>query len=235
MDFYSIFVKLVPSVITAGILFFILYLFRKEAAADGKTGNKFLAGKRFRYITASAAFVTIAGCLVSSIIDNDTAYLCFLIGPVLIVSVLLLAQSKAGRFVAVLLVFFLALGIYLVQSPVFRQAQGDLDITLTDAAIEISGSFGEDIPLEDIKTLKIVDNLPGINLRTFGYSAAGVNRGRFRTKSGRTVWLYTYSSDQPAIRIDTNDGREIYINSRDSLRTIAVYNRIDSLMQTMRQ
>ena len=233
MDFYSIFVKFVPCVITVGILFFVVYLFRREATANENIWNKPFASKRFRYITASAAIITIVGCLVSSIIDNDTAYLCFLIGPVLIVSVLLLAQSKAGRFVAVLLVSFLALGIYLVQSPVFRQAQGDLDITLTDAAIEISGSFGEDIPLEDIKTLKIANSLPDISLRTFGYSATGVNRGRFRTKSGRTVWLYTYSSGQLAIRIDTNDGREIYINSRDSLRTKAIYNSIDSLIQTM--
>lgn len=235
MDIYNIFVKLVPSVITVGILFFVVYLFKREATANENTGNKPFASKRFRYITVSAAIITIAGCLVSSIIDNDTAYLCFLIGPVLIVSVLILAQSKAGRFIAVLLVFFLALGIYLVQSPVFRQAQGDLDITLTDAAIEISGCFGVDIPLEDIKTLRLADSLPGISLRTFGCSAAGVNRGRFRTKSGRTVWLYTYSSGQPAIRLTMHDDREIYINSRDSLRTKAVYNQIDSLIQTTRQ
>ena len=81
----------------------------------------------------------------------------------------------------------------------------------------------------------MVDGLPAISLRTFGYSAVGVNRGRFRTKSGHTVWLYTYSPDGPAIKLVTHDGREFYINSRDSLRTKAIYNQIDSLVQTSKR
>ena len=235
MDDYSILVKLVPSIITVGVLFLIMYLFKRENTANGNTGKKSFVNRHIRCITVSAAIVTISGCIISSILDNDIAYQCFLIGPVLLVSIMLIAGSKAGRFVAALLVCFIVLGIYLSQSPAFRQAQGDLDVTLTPAVVEINGSFGEDILFEDIDALNMVDGLPAISLRTFGYSAVGVNRGRFRTKSGHTVWLYTYSPDGPAIKLVTHDGREFYINSRDSLRTKAIYNQIDSLVQTSKR
>lgn len=235
MDLYSTLIKLVPCIITVGILFFIMYLFEKEASADKNVSYKHFRSKKIRLITVSAAVITIICCLISSILDNDIAYLCFLIGPTIIVSILPLIWSKVGRLVAILLVIFAASGIYLSQSPILRQAQGDLDITLTPSTIEISGIFGETIQLKDINTLRLVDRLPSINLRTFGYSAAGVNRGRFRTKNGHTVWLYTYFPDGQAIRIDTHDGREIYINSQNDLRTKDIFSQIDSLMQFIRQ
>lgn len=235
MDAVKVLVELIPGAAIAGILLFAMFLAEREAAARGAAEGKRGGGRRLRALFVSAAVVTLAGSFVSSLLGSGVAYFCFLVLPLILVVVLYLSRSKAGRFVAVLLVLFAGLGVYLSRHPVFRQAHGDLDVTLTDSVVEIGGSFGEDIRLADIAGLRLVDSLPAISLRTFGYSAAGVNLGRFRAADGRTVWLHTYSTGGKAVRIDTRDGREIYINSRDSLRTKAVYADIDSLLQTVRQ
>ena len=117
-------------------------------------------------------------------------------------------------------------GAGLMLIPVGVSSTSDLDASLTGGKLSISGNYGEDITLTDIKEVRLVEALPQIGIRTNGYSFGGVNLGRFRTEEGSSVWLHSYSEAGPFIRITTNDGRTHYLNSKEPSQTKSLFHRL---------
>ena len=113
MDAVKVLVELIPGAAIAGGLLFAMFLTGRQAAARGDAEGKRGGGRRLRALFMSAAVVTLAGSFVSSLLGSGVAYFCFLVLPLILVVVLYLSRSKAGRFVAVLLVLFAGLGVYL--------------------------------------------------------------------------------------------------------------------------
>lgn len=63
-------------------------------------------------------------------------------------------------------------------------------VTVNDDVIEIKGDYAMNIPVSDIDTVLLVEQLPSIKLRTNGISTRKVNIGNFKMSDGNKCRLY---------------------------------------------
>lgn len=226
MDVVEILVKLAVAVVVAVVLGGVAVLLRSEMKKHTlSVGGK----KRLLFVFAISVAVTLVGGVVSGVLGYDAIYFCFLVCPTLFAvfySVIILMGKERRKTGIGVIVGVVALGAWLMLIPMGVSSTSDLDVSVTDGKLSISGIYGEDIMLTDIKEARLVETLPQVSIRTNGYSFGGVNLGRFRTKEGFTVWLHSYSGQGPFIRITTNGGQIHYINSKKQAQTKSLFHQI---------
>ena len=126
--------------------------------------------------------------------------------------------------------------IALVCIPMFLIDYGNA-ITVNNDVIEIKGDYAMDIPLSDIDTVLLVEQLPSIKLRTNGISTNKVNIGNFKTSDGDKCRLYINKSTPMFVEIrcqqTTDNGQQtssksslIFINKKTVEETKALYDEI---------
>lgn len=123
--------------------------------------------------------------------------------------------------------------IALVCVPMFLVNYGNT-ITVNNEVIEIEGDYAMDIPLSDIDTVLLVEQLPSIKLRTNGISTNKVNIGNFKTSDGDKCRLYINNSTPMfvEIRLDAHGSQPtvlIFINKKTVEETKALYDKIYDL------
>ena len=123
--------------------------------------------------------------------------------------------------------------IALVCVPMFLVNYGNT-ITVNNEVIEIEGDYAMDIPLSDIDTVLLVEQLPSIKLRTNGISTNKVNIGNFKTSDGDRCRLYINNSTPMfvEIRLDAHGSQPtalIFINKKTVEETKALYDKIYDL------
>jgi hypothetical protein len=80
------------------------------------------------------------------------------------------------------------------------------NVTFTDDGIQIHGMYGDIYAWDSIKAVKLMEELPAIELRTNG-SALGPNlKGYFKTKKLGSVKLFVNTEKPPFIYLETDDG-----------------------------
>ena len=111
------------------------------------------------------------------------------------------------------------------------------EVIITDSAIEIKGEYAMNIPLSDIDTVLLIEELPSIKLRTNGISTRKVDIGNFKMSDGNKCRLYI-NKDVPLFvvikRQQTTDNRQqtsskslIFINRKTVEETKALYEEIN--------
>ena len=129
--------------------------------------------------------------------------------------------------------------IALVCIPMFLIDYGNT-ITVNNDVIEIKGDYAMDIPLSDIDTVLLVEQLPSIKLRTNGISTNKVNIGNFKTSDGDKCRLYVNKSTPMFVEIrcqqTTDNGQQtssksslIFINKKTVEETKMLYDKIYDL------
>jgi hypothetical protein len=101
----------------------------------------------------------------------------------------------------------------------------DTEVSFSDEGIEIHGMYGEIYSWEDIETVKLMDELPTIELRTNGSALGSKLKGHFRTTEHGTVKLFVDKSIPPFIYLETVNGITIF-NMGNANDTESVYNTI---------
>lgn len=232
MDIVDVLIMLIPAGMVAFVLFEVGCCMFGEArkpqdgAGEGMPYRTVVVRRRLRRMLFVAAAVTFVGGVVSALLSADVAYFCSLVLPMFVVGV---AGAVTGRKVMgdriVLPLALCCVTVVVVVSllPIFINSTQDLDVTVAEGRLKISGSYGETIPLDSISTVMLVDKMPYIERRTNGYSFNGVALGRFETADGRSLTLHSYSGDGPFVRVVTRGGRHVYLNSRDSGLTRKAY------------
>ena len=189
--------------------------------------------RQVRFVFTIAVAVTLVGGAVSAVLGRDVVYFCFLACPVLLAvsySVIVLTVKEHRKTAIGVIAGVVALCAGLLLLPVFVSSTSELDVELDDGKLSINGNYGEDIMVNEIRSVRLVDAMPQVVIRTNGYSFGGVNLGRFKAKDGATVWLHSYSGKGPFIQITTNDGRECYVNSKDPMQTRRLFARLVSVI-----
>ncbi len=98
-------------------------------------------------------------------------------------------------------------------------------VTLLEEGIQIHGMYGDIYMWESIDTVKLIEELPTIEMRTNG-SALGSNlKGHFRTSELGSVKLFVNIQSPPFIYIET-DSRVIIFNMKNEDETKEVYNKM---------
>ncbi len=118
--------------------------------------------------------------------------------------------------------------------PVFMVDYGNT-VTVNDDVIEIKGDYAMNIPVSDIDTVLLVEQLPSIKLRTNGISTGKVNIGNFKMSDGNKCRLYVNKDVSLFIEIkcqkanDESQKSLIFINKKTVEETKALYEEIYDL------
>ncbi|QNR25342.1 DUF3784 domain-containing protein [Croceimicrobium hydrocarbonivorans] len=91
----------------------------------------------------------------------------------------------------------------------------NIDFVVQDQKVHISGMYGADFEIDDIESIRLVDELPPITSKVNGFAMAPVFKGYFRTKAGDRVKLLVLSKASPLLYIQLKNGEELYYVPED--------------------
>lgn len=129
------------------------------------------------------------------------------------------AGKKFGFLIAGIVVVLAATGVLL-----FLSSQ-PVDLTLQPNGIKVHGLYGELYAWEEIREVKILEELPGIEMRTNG-SALGTHlKGHFRTTEYGGVKLFVDTKVPLFIYMKTDKGIVI-LNMATASETLGIYQNI---------
>lgn len=98
-------------------------------------------------------------------------------------------------------------------------------VILLDGGFEIQGIYGDIYSWDSIEEVKLIEELPNIEMRTNGSAVGARLKGHFRTTEFGQVKLFVDAKKEPFICIKTS--REIIIfNTDDSERTESLFKEI---------
>jgi preprotein translocase subunit SecG len=98
-------------------------------------------------------------------------------------------------------------------------------VSFPDEGLEIHGMYGELYKWEDIKEVKLMNELPTIEFRANGSALGSKLKGHFRTSELGSVKLFVNKSKPPFIYLETDRGITIF-NFDDVNETKNVYSMI---------
>lgn len=108
-------------------------------------------------------------------------------------------------------VIIVAIVISVVTVTVLERSDKSSQIEVKDSMLHISGMYGRDIPMEDIATMKVLDEMPVMAMRTNGSSFKNKNKGHFLTTDDEKCMLFVTYNGGPYIELRTAD-ELIYLN-----------------------
>ena len=97
-------------------------------------------------------------------------------------------------------------------------------ITVGEETIKISGMYGREIPVTDIVSVDLLDEMPPIAMRTNGSDTGNQAKGHFKFKNGEKCMLFIHKK-APYIQLRTTDNL-YYLNLSDKEKTVELYETI---------
>jgi len=87
------------------------------------------------------------------------------------------------------------------------------ELIFNNQKIEITGVYGETIPLSEIKSIELVKKRPGLSRKIHGFSIGYRKKGYFKTKDGEKIKAIINKDYLPWILIIKETGEHIYFSS----------------------
>ena len=115
-------------------------------------------------------------------------------------------QNKIG--VIILLITLVFVGGLLISG-----IKEDQLIVNTDS-IEFEGNYGEILTSNQITSIKLVNKLPNISLKTNGFAISDIKKGFFKTENGEVIKLILNANNKPFILFIKSDGKKIYYSAK---------------------
>jgi hypothetical protein len=104
--------------------------------------------------------------------------------------------------------------VAIVGGILISQVIGEHKVIITDASVKVSGMFGKTFAMEDVVSVREVQEMPRVTLRANGLGIGSIQRGQFRLEGAKKAYLYLSKREGPYIEILTED-YPVYINFRD--------------------
>lgn len=86
-------------------------------------------------------------------------------------------------------------------------------LILEDGHLEITGIYGEEIPVADIQLIELTEKRPSLRRRINGFSLGTRKKGLFKTNGGEKIKVIINSNPRPWILITKKSGNKIYFSS----------------------
>jgi hypothetical protein len=131
----------------------------------------------------------------------------------------LVKSNKAAR-VAWGFAWVVMVGAALVLALSFRPTR----ITVGEEVVKISGMYGREIPVSDIVSVALLEEMPPIAMRTNGSDTGNQAKGHFKFKNGEKCMLFIHKQ-APYIQLRTKDNL-YYINSDSEEKTLQILSEI---------
>ncbi|MDP4238858.1 MAG: hypothetical protein Q8904_05230 [Bacteroidota bacterium] len=122
--------------------------------------------------------------------------------------------------VAVVLIIVLLFNLYQYQ-PV--------TINLGKNQFEINGEYGFPINYRDIDVIDTITQMPGIKMRTNGFSSGKVCKGYFTLTNTSSAILFINYNVSPFVQVVLKNRPVVYFNLKDRRSTIEMFDKIKSL------
>lgn len=87
------------------------------------------------------------------------------------------------------------------------------ELILDNGQLEITGLYGEKIPVSDIQLIELTNKRPSLRKRINGFSMGSRKKGFFRTNGGEKIKAIINSNFKPWILIIKESGDKIYFSS----------------------
>ena len=100
-------------------------------------------------------------------------------------------------------------------------------ITVGEEAVKISGMYGREIPVTDIISVDLLDEMPPIAMRTNGSNTGHQAKGHFKFKNGEKCMLFIYK-EAPYIQLRTTE-HLYYLNLSEREKTIELFETLKEL------
>ncbi|MCE7063314.1 DUF3784 domain-containing protein [Dyadobacter sp. CY343] len=179
--------------------------------------------KQFHLTLAATLFIGV--CLLS-LIDNNWASIFMTVYPLVAYLYFLVKTAaynkgksgqKAGSYIAGT-VLVVVIGTLLFTS--FKDYKSS-ELRLNADKLAIEGSFGIKINRKQVEEQQLVDRIPEISYKENGFAAGDYAKGRFRTKDGRTVWLFVNKKASRFLWIKSAQGDIFYSHDQMDMQTLS--------------
>jgi hypothetical protein len=88
-------------------------------------------------------------------------------------------------------------------------------VTIEGETMKFTGTYGIELPLDEIAKYELWDNIPRITARTNGFGLGNICKGHFTLEGLGQCRLFIRHGDSPYLYIETTGGRKIIFNSPD--------------------
>lgn len=105
--------------------------------------------------------------------------------------------------------------IFIVIVYNLKNSLNDNEIKMNGNKLEITGEYGTDLNIENIKSIELLDKLPEISSKANGFAVGTIKKGYFKTIKGETVKLIINSQKTPILVLTTIDNQKIYYSSKE--------------------
>lgn len=100
-------------------------------------------------------------------------------------------------------------------------------ITVGEETVKISGLYGREIPVSDIVSVDLLDEMPPIAMRTNGSDTGNQAKGHFRFSNGDKCMLFIHKK-APYIQLRTTEDL-YYLNYSDKEKTVELFETLKEL------
>lgn len=100
-------------------------------------------------------------------------------------------------------------------------------ITVGEENVKISGLYGREIPVSDIVSVELLDEMPPIAMRTNGSDTGNQAKGHFRFSNGESCMLFIHKQ-APYIQLRTTNDL-YYLNLSDKEKTVELFETLKNL------
>ncbi len=91
--------------------------------------------------------------------------------------------------------------------------------TIESGAVKFSGTYGVEIPLDQVVKCELWDDIPRIRARTNGLGLGNILKGHFLLEDLGRCRLFIKHGDKPYLYLETTKGDKIIFNSSDPAAT----------------
>ncbi|WP_396637411.1 hypothetical protein [Maribacter sp. R77961] len=111
------------------------------------------------------------------------------------------------------IIFYALIAVMVIAIGTIGLGFSENKLILEDGHLEITGQYGEEIPVSDIQLIELTEKRPSLRRRINGFSFGSRKKGLFRTNGGEKIKAIINSNARPWILITKKSGDKIYFSS----------------------
>jgi hypothetical protein len=131
--------------------------------------------------------------------------------------------KKRKRSYIISTAIFLAISIFLIVLSFIGYK--DFDLITKESSFEITGVYGDKWKIEDIKELKLMEEMPEVKWKENGFGVATMAKGHFHVDGYGSSLLFIHKDSPPYLYIRVKD-KNIFVNGKSPEQTQEWYNKL---------
>ena len=123
----------------------------------------------------------------------------------------------------------------IVVSVVTLYGMKEPDVVVFDNRVQIKAMYGLTIDFSDITNISLIENTiskTDVGSRMNGADTFGALQGHFKSNTLGETLLFIRLNSSPTLRIERDNGKDIYLNFSNSEKTIKLFNELSAAINS---